>query len=88
MKNVLTRNFVIVPVSLGLLLLPQASVEEPQTHLFLNPCSLPPTSIYSLVHPIPASQLRGRENQRKQLRTPRGPWAGRQVPISGPRLAM
>lgn len=50
MKNVLTRNFVIVPVSLGLLLLPQASVEEPQSPSVLKSL-LPAPNIHPSIRP-------------------------------------
>ena len=57
MKNVLTRNFVTVPDSLGLLPLPQAPAEEPQSPSV--PGSLLPTPhsppihllIYLSIHP-------------------------------------
>lgn len=72
MKNVLTRNFVTVPGSLGLLPLPQAPAEEPQSPSV--PGSLLPTPhstpihllIYPSIHPsvLPSSlsshQPRGR----------------------------
>ena len=98
-KNVLTRNFVTVPDSLGLLPLPQAPAEEPQcpsvpgsllptphstphpsTHLSIHP------STYPSIHPSfppPFAPSAERENQRKQLDTPRDPEQGGRSPISG-----
>lgn len=74
-KNVLTCNFVTVPVSLGLLPLPQASTEEPPSPSVPESLlSAPPNpSILPSFRPSVRclfSQLTGRENQRKQLRTP------------------
>ena len=96
MKNVLTRNFVTVPGSLGLLPLPQAPAEEPQSPSV--PGSLLPTPhstpihllIYPSIHPsihrpslLPFLPSAKRENQRKQFDTPRDPEQGGRGPISG-----
>ena len=98
-KNVLTRNFVTVPDSLGLLPLPQAPAEEPQSPSV--PGSLLPTphsppihlliylSIHPPIHPsihpslLPLLPSAEWENQRKQLDTPRDPEQGARSPISG-----
>lgn len=80
-KNALTCNFVTVPVSLGLLPIPQDSWEEPQS--LSVPESLFPVPPHPSIHPfthtsihpsffpsiLPFSQLRERKNQREQLKT-------------------